>query len=108
MASKMAMWFRDSFNVTRKNYTDTFGAEPFAAEGTIKGFMQPITGRLSQRLGKDAAEASHLLYCDTNAGIDVGDRITDTQNRVWIAQFVQVEGIAGIGDHQEIAVELSS
>ena len=101
-------WFTHEFTVTRKVYSDTFASEPFVAVGTITGFIQPISGILSQRSGKESAEASAMLFTGIDSDVHTGDRITDTKGRVWVANFVQEEGISAIQDHQEIPVELTT
>ena len=101
-------WFTHEFTVTRKTYSDTFASEPFVNVGTIKGFIQPLSGSLSQRSGKESAEVSYLLYTFVDSEVQTGDRIVDSKGRTWIANFVQEEGISAIQDHQEIPVELTT
>ncbi|RLD18378.1 MAG: hypothetical protein DRI69_10375 [Bacteroidetes bacterium] len=101
-----ASWFNEVYSLEKKSYSDVFGAEPFIPAGTIRGFMQPITGRLSNTSGKLASEAAYMLYTPLSSDVGAGDKITGRDGRVWIAQFVQSEGIAGTNDHQEVTVEL--
>ena len=104
--SVMGIWFNNTFQVERKLYSDEFGDEPYQSVGTIKGLVQPVGGRYSQRSGKESAEASYMLYTAVETVVEAGDRITDSFGRVWIAQFVQPEGISAQQDHQEIPLEL--
>ncbi|RLD22221.1 MAG: hypothetical protein DRI69_01915 [Bacteroidetes bacterium] len=99
-------WFNDVYSLEKKSYSDLFGTEPFIPSGTIRGFMQPITGRLSNASGKTAGEAAYMLYTPLSSNVEPGDKITGRDGRAWIAQFVQSEGIAGTKDHQEVTVEL--
>ena len=101
-------WFNQSFELSKRNYSDTFASEPFIPFGTIKGMLQPIAGRLSTRSGKESGEAAFMLYTPIESDVSAGDRITDAYGRVFIAQFVQEEGISGMKDHQEITLELET
>ena len=101
-------WFNQIFDLAKRNYSDSFATEPFIPFGTVKGMLQPITGRLASRSGKESGEASYMLYTPSDADISVGDRITARDGRVFIAQFVQPEGISGVRDHQEITLELET
>ena len=101
-------WFNQSFKLAKRNYSDTFAQEPFIEFGIFKGMLQPITGRLSTRSGKDAGEAAYMLYTDVGVDIEAGDRVTTAAGRVFIAQFVQGEGISGMMDHQEVTLEGST
>lgn len=102
----MGIWFSDKLTVARKVYSDEFSTEPFTEVGSITGLIQPISGRFSQRNGKDSGEAAYMLYTGIESEIEAGDRITDIRGRVWIAQFVQPGGISAQQDHQEIPLEL--
>lgn len=106
--SAMGIWFNSTFTVARKVYSDEFLTEPFTVVGTIKGLIQPISGIYSQRSGKESGEAAYMLYTGLESEIEAGDRITDERGRVWIAQFVQPDGISARKDHQEITLELTS
>lgn len=99
-------WMNQRFDLAKRNYSNSFSAEPFVEFGVIRGMIQPITGRLSTRSGKDAGEAAYMLYTPIASDIDAGDRITAKDGKVFIAQFVQNEGISGVSDHQEVTVEL--
>jgi len=99
-------WFKDLFIITRRVSNDTFSTEPFNEVGRTKGFMQPVTGRLSQSSGKETAEKTYLLYCPIEADIEVGDRIIDKYGVTWSAQYEQHDGISGKRDHQEVILEL--
>jgi len=106
--SILKSWLTDTLEVSRKSYSDEFGTEPFTIVGTIPGLIQPVSGRFSQRSGKESGEASYMLYAELSAEIDAGDRITDAYGRVFIAQFIQPEGISARLDHQEIPLELTT
>ena len=99
-------YYNEVYTLAKKSYSDLFDAEPFIPQGTIRGFMQPITGRLSNASGKLASEAAYMFYTPISSKVEAGDRITGRDGRAWSAQFVQGEGISGMGDHQEITVEL--
>jgi len=99
-------YYNEVYTLEKKSYSDLFDAEPFIPQGTIRGFLQPVTGRLSNASGKLAGESASTFYTPISSGMDAGDRITGRDGRVWSAQFVQGEGIAGQGDHQEVTVEL--
>lgn len=101
-------WFNQLFHLSKRNYSDSFASEPFIPFGTIKGMLQPITGRLAAKSGKEVGEASYMLYTPVDSDISVGDRITDSDGRVFIAQFIQPEGISGVRDHQEVTLELET
>jgi len=99
-------YYNEVYTLAKKSYSDLFDAEPFIPQGTISGFLQPITGRLSNASGKLAGESAATFYTPISSKVEAGDRITGRDGRAWSAQFVQGEGISGTGDHQEIAVEL--
>lgn len=101
-------WFQERFNLAKRNYSDSFDSEPFIPFGTIKGLLQPITGRLATRSGKESGEAAYMLYTPLSSDVSAGDRITTQDGRVFIAQFVQQEGISGMKDHQEVTLELET
>ena len=98
-------WFTQSFTVSKKNYSDNFAQEPFIDFETFRGMLQPINGRLASRTGKDAGESAYMLYAQVGVDIEPGDRVTTSDGRVFIVQFVQPEGISGMMDHQEITLE---
>lgn len=101
-------WLSQSFTLAKKNYSDTFAQEPFIEFGMFKGMLQPITGRLSTRSGKDAGEAAYMLYAEIGVDVEPGDRVTTAAGREFIAQFVQAEGISGMMDHMEITLEATT
>jgi len=99
-------YYNEVYTLDKKSYSDLFGDEPFISQGTIRGFLQAITGRLSNASGKLAGEAAYMFYTPLSSAVEAGDRITGRDGRAWVAQFVQGKGISGTGDHQEITVEL--
>jgi len=99
-------WFNEVFELSKKNWSDEFNTEPYVSAGVVSGFLQPVTGRLSNASGKLAGESAATFYTPISSKVEAGDRITGRDGRAWSAQFVQGEGIAGQGDHQEVTVEL--
>ncbi len=102
----ISRWYNEVFSVMRKDYSNLFEAEPFVYAGTIRGFLQPITGRLSTLSEKAKGESTYMLYTPIDSVIEPGDRVVGQDGRAWIAQFSQGVGISATGDHQEIPVEL--
>ena len=98
-------WFKDTFEVYRKVYSDEFNNEPYVLTGQVKGFLQLSGGRFGGTNKKMASEVSALMYCDMSVDIAAGDRVKDKYGVFYLVHFVQGIGISGIGDHQELTLE---
>jgi len=99
-------WFKDTFIVTRREWNNEFNPEPFKEVARIKGFIQPITGRVAHVSGKETPEEIYRLYTPKDSDVAAGDRVIDKYGVTWVVTFGQTRGIAGVGDHQELTVEL--
>ena len=103
--SGISRWFNQTFQVSRKTTSDSFGIEGWSDVGVIMGFIQPVAGGLATTRGKVSAQNSYRLYCPADSDVDAGDRVTDVYGRNMIAMFVQSQGISGVEDHMEIDLE---
>lgn len=102
MTSRMQRWFTGSFEVYKKETHENWSAEPYVLSSTIKGFLQPVSGAMTTARGKVSEGATHKLYCPADSDVAINDRIIDADGTQYIAMFVQSNGVASIGDHQEI------
>lgn len=107
MASRMARWFNELVEVYRKEAHEDWEAEPYLLNGTIKCFIQPITGRMATVRGKVSDGAAYRLFCPIGSDVDIGDRIIDSNKVQYIVLFVPPDsGISGVKDHLEIDLEV--
>ena len=65
------------------------------------GFLQPRSGSYAQVNQRMTPTSDHVLYCDIDVDIVTGDRLL-LNSKYYNVDFVQSNGIGGIGDHQEI------
>jgi len=103
--SGITRYFQQSFQVARKQTSDSFGTESWSDSWTIKGYVQPVAGALQTTRGKVSYQGTHVLYCPWDADIKAGDRVTDVYGHQMIAMYAQVSGVAGMKQHMEVDLE---
>jgi hypothetical protein len=58
--------------------------------------------------GAVMSNAAYTLFCNADANIEMGDRITGANGSTYMVMAVQETGVSGVGDHMEVAMEKQS
>ncbi len=103
--SIISRWFTQEIKVSRRDPSPNWQTESVTLIGTIKGFVQPISGTLRTDLGRVAPNATHRLYCPFDDNLLMGDLLEDEAGQPFVVLWIQVGGIAGTGDHMEALLE---
>lgn len=104
--STMEAWFTQRVMVYRRASTTEWVASGFETVGPVTGFVQPGSGGMATTSGAVMPNAAYTLFCPDNSNIILGDRIVDNKGRTYITIDTQIGGVAGIGDHMEVTMEL--
>ncbi len=95
-----------AYQVERLSGDDGSRAYSVISNKNFRGFIQPLSGDESFKLGKSGEEASHRLYTRVGAPVQKGDKISQ-KGQVYIAVFTnQLRGITGFSKHKEIILRV--
>jgi hypothetical protein len=101
----IARWFRDTFYIYRRFDAANWAASPWTYVTSFRGFIQPAGASLATKNGAANPSAMFTIYCPVNIGIEIGDRVEDTDGATYIVMDSQKQGVAGTDHHQELSVE---